>query len=91
LVEYYDVQSGTVELTSDGIQALAYVFDMDKSVTSANNSYDLIIAMRKMIAESRRIWKWRHVKGHHDIQREQLNDVCDTEAKSFWATYRQQH
>jgi hypothetical protein len=67
LVEYYDVQSGTVELTCDGIQALEYVFDMDKSVTAANNSYDLIMAMRNMIAESRIIWKRRHVEGHQDI------------------------
>jgi hypothetical protein len=45
--------------------------------------------MRKMIADSRITWKRRHVKGHQDIPRDQLdiwrktNDDCDMDAKPF--------
>jgi hypothetical protein len=97
LVDYYEVRNGTVELACDGIQALEYVFDTETSVAAGNNSYDLILAKRKLIANSRITWKRQHVKGNQDIPREQLNiwvrvnDDCDTDAKAFWATCRQLH
>jgi hypothetical protein len=97
LVDYYEVPNGTVELACDGIQALECVFDMDKSVTAANNSYDLILAMRKMIVGSRITWKHQHVKGHQGVPRDQLdiwgraNDECETGAKAFWSKCRQLH
>jgi hypothetical protein len=76
---------------------LEYVFDTYTSVTAANNSYDLILARRKMIADSRITWKRWHVKGHQYIPMDKLdtwgrvNDYCDMDAKSFWATCRQHH
>jgi hypothetical protein len=98
MVDYYEVPNGAVELACDRIQALEYFFDTKTSVTAANNSYDLILAMRKMIAGSRiRTRKRRHVKGHQDVPQDQLdiwgraNDDCDTDAKAFWAKCRQLH
>jgi hypothetical protein len=96
LVEYYDVRHGMIQLACDGIQALHYVFDTDKSVTAANNSHDINLAMRKMIADSRITRKRRHAKGHQDIPWEKLdiwdgaNGDCDTDAKTFWAKCRHQ-
>jgi hypothetical protein len=94
LVDYYEARNGTFKLACDGIQALEYVFDTKKSVTTANNSYDLILAMIKMIANSRITWKRQHVKVHQDIPRDQLDiwgraiDDCDMDAKAFWEMCR---
>jgi hypothetical protein len=73
IVEYDDVRDGTIGLACDGIQELEYIFDTDKSVTSANTYHDLILAMRNMIADSRITWKRRRAKGHRDIPRDQLD------------------
>jgi hypothetical protein len=83
LVVEYDVRHGTVGLACDGIQELEYIFDTDKSVTSAKTYHDLILAMRNMIADSRITWKRRRAKGHQDIPRDQLDIWGRANAESY--------
>jgi hypothetical protein len=83
LVEQSDVHEVLMELSCDGIQALEYVFSTSKLVTAAVNYHDLILALKKLICESRIKWHYQHIKGREAIPREQLdiwnraNNDCD--------------
>jgi hypothetical protein len=61
-----------------------------KKTTATTNSFDLIMATRKVLDRLPISFSHCHVPAHHDISRDDMdiwgraNDDCDTDAKAFW-------
>jgi hypothetical protein len=78
-----------VSFVSDCEAALYYIFDRNKKATETTNSFDLIMATRKVLDRLHISFSNCHVPAYQDISREKMdiwgraNDDCDTDAKAF--------
>jgi hypothetical protein len=87
----HDIQEGTIELGCDCKSGLTSVFEHVYD-TPKQPHYDLIHDIRRKIADSKLIWKFRHVRGHQDDHVSyhsldmwgRLNVEMDTLAKAYW-------
>jgi hypothetical protein len=79
-----------VSFGSDCQAALYYIFDREKKSTATTNSFDLIMATRKVLDQLPISFSHHHVPAHQDISRNEMeiwgraNNDCDTYAKAFW-------
>jgi hypothetical protein len=65
--------------------------DSNQTVSMTQVDYDMVSAIRAMLANSPLTWKWRHVKGHQDDDPFAVLDKWATRyvemdkiAKSYW-------
>jgi hypothetical protein len=96
LCKFFHISNGSVSFGSDCEAALYYIFDWNKKATATTNSFDMIMATRKVLDRLPISFSRRHVPAHQDISREEMdiwgraNYDCDTDAKAFWKKKRQQ-
>jgi hypothetical protein len=97
IVEYYEIQQGSVEVACDEIEALRAVSREFRTPKSGSNSFDIVAPTRKHLSQSPLIWTFRNLKGHQDKLREEfdiwerLNDDCDNDAGVFREWCESQH
>jgi hypothetical protein len=83
---------GIITVGCDGLSALTQASRAWDFINPNEPQYDLIMAIRSLVAESNWEWQWKHVKGHQDESHslEQLDDwskwniQMDADAKKFW-------
>lgn len=89
----HNIQSGTITVRCDVLIALQKCFcdDSDQTVSMTQVDYDMVSAIRAMLANSPLTWKWRHVKGPQDDDPFAVLDKWATRnvemdmiAKSYW-------
>jgi hypothetical protein len=79
-----------VSYASDCEAAMYYIFDRNKKETATTNSFDLIMATRKVLDRLPISFSHRHVPAHLYILRDEMdirgreNDDCETDANDFW-------
>jgi hypothetical protein len=73
ICKFFSITSGLVAFGSDCEAALYYIFDQDKISTSTTNSFDLIMASRKVPTKPPIQFTHRHVPDHQDIMREEMD------------------
>ena len=61
----YSIQSGSIEIGCDGLEALLKSFG-DFNLPYNAVDYDMLVAIRVKLKKSPLKWKYRHVKGHQD-------------------------
>jgi hypothetical protein len=89
LCKFFHIPNGSVSFGSDCEAALCYIFDQNKKATAIKNSFDFIMAIRKVLDRLPISFSHRHVPAQQDISRDELdiweraNDDCDTDAKAF--------
>jgi hypothetical protein len=89
ICKFLHISNGSVSFGSDCQAALYYIFDRKKS-TATTNSFDLIMATRKLLDRLPISFSHRHVPAPQDISRDEMdiwgraNDDCNTDAKAFW-------
>jgi hypothetical protein len=89
-MQFFHISNGSVSFGSDCEAALYNIFDRNKKATSTTNSFDLIMATRKVLDQLPISFSHRHVPAHQDISMDEMdiwaraNDNCDTDAKAFW-------
>jgi hypothetical protein len=89
IVEYYEVQEGSIKVACNGIEALRAISQYFRTPKSGSNSFDIVAPARKYSSQSSLKWTFRHVKGHQDKPREEfeiwerLNVDCDKDAGLF--------
>jgi hypothetical protein len=82
-----------VNIGCDGLSALEQCFDEDQYFTSSRPDFDLVIAVRRRLAEFPRLnWCANHIEGHQDDDKDavldewaQQNVQMDTSAKAYRA------
>jgi hypothetical protein len=72
LCKLLNISNGSVSFVSDCEAALYYIFDRNKKSTAATNSFDLIMATRKVLDQLPISFSYRHVPAHQDISRDIL-------------------
>jgi predicted RNA-binding Zn-ribbon protein involved in translation (DUF1610 family) len=90
------IKTGAITVACDGLSALQQAQRVHDFVNPNEPQYDLILAIRSIVADSSWQWTWRHVKGHQDDATEfqsldfwgQWNSKMDSEAKRFWTESR---
>jgi hypothetical protein len=91
LQQHYNMH-GDITVGCDGLSALNQVQKTGDFVNPNERHFDIIMAVRSLVAETNWNWHWKHVKGHQDddIPIDQLdcwskwNIEMDKEAKIFW-------
>jgi hypothetical protein len=89
IVEYYEIQEGSIEVACDGIEALRAISRESRTPKSGSNSFDIVTAARKHLSQSTLRWTFRNVRGHQEKPRdefdiwERLNDDCGKDAGVF--------
>jgi hypothetical protein len=84
------ISNGSVSLGSDCQATLYYIIDWNKKATATTNSFDLILATRKVLDRLPLSFSHRRVSAHQYISRDKMdiwgraNGDCDTDAKAFW-------
>jgi hypothetical protein len=89
LCKYHKLTSAKITIACDNISALKNSLDPDTNTTIYDPDFDLIIAIKRKMNESRITWQYRHVYGHQDENKEKtdldrwdrLNIEMDTLAK----------
>ena len=75
IVTIGSISSGSIEIGCDGLSALNRGFDTtDDDISSKHSHFDIlsgILGMRRAIPIQ---WKTRHIKGHHDDDKEAILD-----------------
>jgi hypothetical protein len=90
ICKFFHISYGSVSFGSDRGADLYYMFDQNKKATATTNSFDLIMATRKVLDRLPITFSHRHVPAHQYISRDEMdiwgraNDDCDTDAKAFW-------
>jgi hypothetical protein len=90
ICKFFYISNGSVSFGSNCQVALYYIFDRHKTATATTNSFDLIMATRKVLDRLPISFSHRHVPAHQEISRDEMdiwgvaNDDCDTDAKAFW-------
>jgi hypothetical protein len=90
ICKFFHISNGSVSVGSDCEAALYYIFDRNKKATATTNSFDLIMATRKVLDRLHISFSHRHLPAHQDISGDEMdiwgraNDDCDTDAKAFW-------
>jgi hypothetical protein len=91
LCSWANISTGGIEVECDGQSALLKAFGTCWPLEPTDSHFDLLSALRKMIAASPLIWTTRHIEGHQDdnataeldfwaIQNIQMDNL----AKVFW-------
>jgi hypothetical protein len=89
ICKFFHISNGSVSFGSDCEVDLYYIFYQNKKATATTNSFDLIMATRKVLDRFPISFSHRHVPAHQDILRDEIdiwgrsNDDCDTDAKAF--------
>jgi hypothetical protein len=89
LCKFFHISNGSVSFGSDCKAAMYCIFDRNKKATATTNSYDLIMATRKVLDRLPISFSHLHVPAHQDISRDEMdmwgraNDDCDTDANAF--------
>jgi hypothetical protein len=92
--KFFHISNVSVSFGSDCEAALYYIFDQNKKSTATTNSFDMIMATRKVLDQLPISFSQRHVPVHQDISRDEMdiwgraNDDCDTDYKAFWKKIR---
>jgi hypothetical protein len=90
ICKFFHTSNGLVFFGSKFQADLYYIFDRNKTSTATPNSFDLIMATRKVLDRLPTSFSHRHVRAHQDTSRDEMdnwgraNDDCDTDAKAFW-------
>jgi hypothetical protein len=90
LCKFFHISNGSVSFGSDCEAALYCIFDRNKKATTTTNSFDLMMATRKVLDRLPISFSHRHVPAHQDISRDEMdigggaNDDCYTDANAFW-------
>jgi hypothetical protein len=71
---------GDVMVGCDGLSALRQASKQLDFINPNEPQFDVIMAIRRLIADSSWSWQWRHVKGHQD----EFNKVDDLDKWSQW-------
>jgi hypothetical protein len=66
LCEFFNVDSGSLELGCDGQSALDKAFNQVSILQVGDSNYDMLFAIRSLWALSPIKWKFRHIMGHQD-------------------------
>jgi predicted RNA-binding Zn-ribbon protein involved in translation (DUF1610 family) len=90
--------SGKITVACDGISALNQVSKNYDFINPNLPQFDLIMAIRSVVAETTWAWTWKHVKGHQDDTRanseldqwSKWNIQMDAEAKRYWLETKHQ-
>jgi hypothetical protein len=89
LCKSFHMSNGSLSFGSDCEAAMYCIFDQNKIATATTNSFDLIMATRKVMDRLPISFSHHHVPAHQDISRDKMdiwgreNDDCDTDAKDF--------
>jgi hypothetical protein len=91
--------SGKITVGCDGLSALRQAENLCDFINPNIPHYDLIMAIRTVIAQTEWKWSWLHVKGHQDNKKprneldiwSRWNIDMDLQAKAFWAEARKQY
>lgn len=83
---------GKITVACDGLSALHQASQSYDFVNPNEPQFDLIMAIHSVVAESKWLVQWRHVKGHQDVTLDfhdldfwgHWNTTMDTTAKEFW-------
>jgi hypothetical protein len=75
LCKFFNISNGSVSFRSDCEEALYYIFDLNKKSTATTNSFDMIVATRKVLDRLPISFSHRHVPAHQDISRDEI-DIC---------------
>jgi hypothetical protein len=83
---------GRITVGCDGMSALDRAGRKSDFIDPNEPQFDLIMAIRSMVADTGWEWNWKHVKGHQDDSQRledldnwsQWNIKMDAEAKQFW-------
>jgi hypothetical protein len=70
ICKFFHIYNGSVSFGSDCEAALYYIFDWNKKSTATTNSFDLIMATRKILDRLPISLSHRHVPAHQYIWRE---------------------
>jgi hypothetical protein len=79
-----------VSFGSECQAALYYIFDRYETATATSNSFDLIMATRKVLDRIPISFSHCHVSAHQYISRGEIdiwgraNNDCDTDVKALW-------
>jgi hypothetical protein len=90
ICKFFHISNQSASFGSDREAALYYIFDRNKKATATTNSFDMIMATRKVLDRPHISFSHHHVPAHQDISRDEMdiwgraNDDCDTDAKAFW-------
>jgi hypothetical protein len=79
LCDFYDIDNGSVEIACDGRSALDKAFSHTSSIRMEDSHHDILGAIRYQWAQSKILWKARHVYGHQD-------EVTPATQLDRWAT-----
>jgi hypothetical protein len=87
-------KEGSITVGCDGLSALNQVQKTVDFINPNERHFDIIMAVRTIVAETTWDWHWKHVKGHQDevtacedLDRwSKWNIEMDKEAKKFWET-----
>jgi predicted RNA-binding Zn-ribbon protein involved in translation (DUF1610 family) len=90
--------SGRITVACDGISALNQTSKNYDFINPNVPQFDLIMAIRSVVAETTWVWTWKHVKGHQDDTRanseldhwSKWNIQMDAEAKRYWLETKHQ-
>jgi hypothetical protein len=83
--KFFHISNGSVSFGSECEAALYYIFDRNKKSTATTNSFDLIMATRKVLDSLPSTFSHRYVSAHQDISRKEIdiwgraNYDCDTD------------
>jgi hypothetical protein len=94
--QHYQITEGTVEVGCDGESALLDTMDLYRQLDAKKKHFDLLLATREVMASCPVKWKFRHVYGHQDRDRRDLdrwatlNCDCDERAKAYARFLNQQ-
>jgi hypothetical protein len=89
ICKFCHISNGSVSFGSDCEAAMYYIFDRNKKATATTNSFDLIMATRKVLDQLPVRFSHRHVPSHQDISRDEMdiwgraNEDCDIDANAF--------
>jgi hypothetical protein len=83
---------GDITVGCDGLSALNQASKQYDFINPNEPQFDVIMDIRRLIADSSWTWKWRHVKGHQDESNKfedldewsQWNIQMDANAKETW-------
>jgi hypothetical protein len=83
---------GAITVGCDGLSALNQASKQYDFINPNEPQFDVIMAIRRLIADSSWTWTWRHVKGHQDASNKfkdldewsQWNIQMDARAKETW-------
>jgi hypothetical protein len=90
ICKFFHISNGSVSFGSDYQEAMYYIFDRNKTATATTNSFDLIMAKRKVLDRLPISFSHHRVPTHQDISREEIDiwgraiNDCETDANAFW-------